>query len=185
MEKWNKSISRLGLVSILAILVATVLAPLSLGAGGTSTVTGQVTVNNACAFTENVAGVTYGGAGGMTEGANTLANSNSVAVTDTGDASSNILINGASTTWSSGGNNFYVENTIYSSASHSYFVYPANTYSAANAANGNVIALTGVQQDSMITVNTVSANTFFTGLNIPLNQAAGTYTITIDITSSC
>ena len=140
-----------------------------------------------CSFTTNVAGVTYGGSLGITEGTNTLANANAIAITDTGTSSSNILINGANELWSNTLNSysFFDQNTIYSSASQSYFVYPANTWSTANPANGNVIALTSVQEDTTIPVNTLSPNTIYTGLNIPTSQPGALYVLTIDLTSSC
>ena len=191
MKTWNKKSSKIGLgisLAYISVVIMFLLSPIIGAGGGTSTVAGSVTVQNACAFTTDNSAITYGGSTGLTpypSAANTLANGNFLKVTDTGDATSNILINGASSTWASGGNNFGVTNTVYASASHSYFVYPANTWSTANAANGNVIALTSVQEDTTIPVNTLSPNTIYTGLQVPASQAGGTYTLTIDITSSC
>lgn len=151
------------------------------GAGGTDTVTGTLTVNHYCSFTTNVdsTGVNFGGAAGLNPGTNTIGTSNAIAVTDTGNLASNILVSGSN--WNSGSQNFHVTNTIWSATSNSAF----NPGSVIGSLETNEIYLTGTSTDTQIPVNTVSANYIYLGVSVPAGQAPGTYSQTINVISSC
>jgi hypothetical protein len=187
-KKKERKKAWLGLASILSALamLAVFLSPYVGAAGGTTTMTGQVTVVNACAFTENVATIQFvntgqSGSAGIIAGTNTIGTANTVAVTNTGQSNSNVLIYGASWTWSTPTGASY-SNTIYSSTANSAWNPIAST---ALQLSGVEVRMAGTQVDTGITVNTASPNTISLGLAIPSTTPAGAYTQTIDFVSSC
>ena len=164
-----KRFSRVG-AAILSIFTLLTSIGLVWAYTNTSALSGSVTVNHYCAFAANVAGVNFGGVAGMNPGTNTGTMSNTIGVTDTGNLASNILTDGSGS-WTYNANTFGVQNTVYSSSiSTSY---------------GAGTVLTTSSTDTFIPVNTASANAISYGMAIPAGQAPGTYTLTINLISSC
>ena len=162
------------LILLFAVISSVALATVFYAGGNTSSVTASVTINNYCSFTTNVAGINFIVSGGP--GTNTGTETNTIAVTNTGNLATNILVAGAggganNGNWIYASNSFYVTNTVWD--------YTASTaYASANP-------LTTTSTDTHIPVNTVSANTISFGLAIPAGQAPGTYSQTISIISTC
>jgi hypothetical protein len=150
-------------------------------------VTGQLNVNRYCVFSTNVdtGGITFGGANGLNPNANTIGLSNTVAVTDTGNRNSNILVQGIGAgfatngNWVYGTNTFGVSNTIWGPTSNTAFS-PGSVVGGANE-----VYLSAILVDTYIPVNTVSANSIYWGVSVPVGQLPGTYTSNILISSSC
>jgi hypothetical protein len=180
-QKWNRKFSIAGLVLVLTALL-TALVPMLGAAGGTTTVTGNVNVNNVCTFSESNTVILFGGAAGLNAGTNTIGTSkNNTWVTDTGQSTSNILIYTGSWSWNTPTGSS-VSNTIYSSASN---VLWGPIASVAVKTNGAEVQMAATQVDTGITVNTVGANVIWLGLSVPSTTPGGSYTSTISLVSSC
>ncbi len=185
-----KLMNRIGLVvALVAILSAVFGIIMAYGNGNTAAVTGTLTVNTFCAFTTNVAGVTFSSgvaqyAGTFVPPDNTIGTSNTVNVINTGVTNSNILVSGTDCSWVTGS----VSNTIWATKTHSYFVIPANVYTLTNALQGNEIQLsTSTSDTGEVVSNTLNSNgnTLYLGVGVPSGIAPATYTQTIDVLSSC
>jgi hypothetical protein len=88
----------------------------------------------------------------------------------TSGAPSNIAVYG--TNWVSGGNNFFVTNTLW------------NQVSGQNI--GNQLLINGnIPIDTRIPLKAASGNDIYFGVNVPVGQAAGTYTQQIILGLSC
>lgn len=100
---------------------------------------------------------------------------NAETVSDVGSVSSNIVLYSTSSTtgnWVSGSFSFLVSNTVWDMASH-----PGSIV-------GNQLT-NSISTDTEIFVPVGSSNNIYFGLNVPLGQAAATYTQGITVSLSC
>jgi hypothetical protein len=167
------------LAAVLTLGIGALHIAYTYAAGGTDAVTGTLVVNHYCSFTTNVdgSGITFAGAAGLNPASNTIGTVNTVAVTDTGNLGSNILVSGSN--WNFASNSFNVANTIVSAAANALF-----TPSSAPG-ESNEIRLSGTSVDTLVNVNTLAANSVWFGVGVPAGQVPGTYTQTINVISSC
>jgi hypothetical protein len=177
----------IGIVIAMSAIILSFSAYFAYATSYTDTLTGQLNVNHYCAFSSNVdgGGILFGGAAGLNPNANTIGLSNTVAVTDTGNLNSNILVQGtgaalyANGNWVYGTNTFGVSNTIWGPTSNTAFS-PGSVVGGANE-----VYLTAGLVDTHIPVNTVSANSIYWGVSVPAGQINGNYISNILVSSSC
>ena len=123
-------------------------------------------VISGCSFATNTLSLNFGS---LYLGTNTIGTTRSVAVSDTGATPSNIFVSASN--WDSPtGNSFGVSNTIYNSILQPYFVPPALSFTIT---------------DSLIKVNTISANRITFGLALPITAKPDVYSQSINIISIC
>ena len=148
---------------MLAVDIMGLSPALNFATGSSNTVAASLVVPNTCIPEVSNTAITFPSTqpGGF---ANTA---NDVTITNFGNAASNVLASG--TSWVAGSNNFGVTNTL---------------WSATSGANIGT-QLTGSAVDTKIVTNSGASNNIYFGVNVPVSQAAGTYSQTITISTSC
>ena len=136
---------------------------LSFATGSSNTIAASLSVPNTCVPEVSNTAISFPSTqpGGFANTANV------VTVTNFGNAASNVLVSG--TSWVAGANSFGVTNTL---------------WSATSGANIGT-QLTGSAVDTKIVAAAGASNSIYFGANVPVSQAAGTYSQTITISTSC
>ncbi len=126
----------------------------------------SLTVPAGCEISLNTQSISFGT---ITASQNSLTTSQNVLDTNGGNGGAVIAVSGSN--WVSGGNNFGVSNTVYSSSSSTSY------------ASGT--ALTLIPANTAIVVGSSSSTNVWFGLGIPAGQVASTYSQNIIITNVC
>ncbi|MDE1762279.1 MAG: hypothetical protein KGH78_03760 [Candidatus Micrarchaeota archaeon] len=174
-KQWHKTAAVLAILAIaIAITVLSMIGPIGVLFAAGTTFNGigvNFIISGVCTPVLSNSLINFGS---VTPGS-FAPTANAETVTDSGSVGSNIVLYSTSTTtgnWVSGSLSFLVSNTVWDGASH------------ASTIVGNQLSNT-ITTDTQIFVPVSSSNNLFFGLNVPVGQAAGTYTQGITVSLSC
>ncbi|QLJ53526.1 MAG: hypothetical protein Sv326_1351 (plasmid) [Candidatus Fermentimicrarchaeum limneticum] len=148
-----------------AFAVLALSAGLLFAGGGDTSTTNTVTVLTSCGLTSSVNPIAFGN---MNAGDTSAQDTNYTTITNTGNAATQVLINGSG--WTGAG-------TMTSNYTH-WFNATGTTYYSKKWLNVT-------QQVANNSVTAAQSFTVFADLMIPAGQTAGAYTQTVWYTSSC